>query len=441
MWTARAYATQPFVWTLGGIIGSAMGGFLAQPAVYYPSVFSQDGIFGRFPYLLPNLVAVVAIVMAIIQGILFLEETNPAFKDPQPDDEAVTEQTSLLGRQSRTRERARSSISHASFRERSGSVIHAIRENIREVRKRPSFMEEGLPMAIDQRFDLRRSSFGTMHSIHLPQDRYRDSPAAAASSRLARPPMPTLYSQAAIEPAPKQKKTFNYTVVMIILSLVFVCFHQMAFISTIPVYLLDRPKTPMGKLDLIGGLGNTLPEVGTYLAVNGFIALFIQAVVFPFFVESIGVWKSFVSMTIMYPTCYILIPFISSWPKNLVSPGVYLDFILQDIYGIIIFPCALILLKNATSNPASLGKVNGAAMSACCLARTFASPLVGAVYALGGSAAAWFTLAGVAVLGAIQLFWIPNEGNVENVEIESAVKSGLRRASFVTVSENAVDDY
>ncbi|KXG32280.1 protein ZINC INDUCED FACILITATOR-LIKE 1 isoform X2 [Sorghum bicolor] len=35
------------------VIGPAIGGFLAQPAQKYPNLFSEDSIFGRFPYFLP----------------------------------------------------------------------------------------------------------------------------------------------------------------------------------------------------------------------------------------------------------------------------------------------------------------------------------------------------------------------------------------------------
>ncbi|KAK1432542.1 hypothetical protein QVD17_09439 [Tagetes erecta] len=42
-------------WGIGLIIGPALGGFLAQPAENFPSLVSQDSLFGRFPYLLPCL--------------------------------------------------------------------------------------------------------------------------------------------------------------------------------------------------------------------------------------------------------------------------------------------------------------------------------------------------------------------------------------------------
>ncbi|XP_042029522.1 protein ZINC INDUCED FACILITATOR-LIKE 1-like [Salvia splendens] len=43
-------------WGTGLVIGSALGGFLAQPADKYPGIFTQDSIFARFPYLLPCLI-------------------------------------------------------------------------------------------------------------------------------------------------------------------------------------------------------------------------------------------------------------------------------------------------------------------------------------------------------------------------------------------------
>lgn len=395
----RAYATQPFVWTLGGIIGSAMGGFLAKPAHYYPNHFSQDGLFGRYPYLLPNLVAAVSIVGAIIQGIIFLKETNPKFasSDSAIDDESIDERTPLHGPPRARQERLRYSISRGSqVRERSSSVIDAFRE----VRKRPSFLEEGLPMPTEQRFDLRRTSFGTMHSIRLHNE------VQLPSQRIP------------IVPQTPPRQTFNYTVMMMIASLTIVAFHQMAYITTLPVFILDDSKT--SGLDLEGGLGMEIPDVGIFLAVNGIIALFIQAVIFPIFVDAVGVWKSFTSMLILYPITYVFIPFVTAGPKWMEAPGIYLSLILQAFFGIISFPAALILLKNATPSPLVLGRVNGAAMSACCLARTISPPLLGVIYSIGGSAAAWWALMVVAIIGALQLIWVPNE-HVEAVTIENGL--------------------
>ena len=376
-----------------------MGGFLAQPAKYYPNTFSQDGIFGQYPYLLPNLVAAIGIIMAIIQGVFLLEETNPGIRAEERSAAAAAE---IEEPNERTpfmqRPRNASTVSTIrSGRHRSLSIV----EGLRQIRKKPSFMEEGMPMPMDQTFDLRRSSFATIHSITMP--RHEILPPAI----LTGPP----------------RRTFNLTVVMITLALTVLAYHQMAYITLLPVYLLDDSYA--SGLDFKGGLGLDLHDVGTFLAVNGFIALFIQAVVFPFFVERVGVWRSFVSMIVLYPTTYLIIPFISALPAGLVDPAVYVSLILQGFFGIIVFPCALILLKNATPSPLVLGRVNGAAMSACCLARTLSSPLVGWIYAEGGSAAAWFSLAFVAFLGIVQLFWVPNELGDGKVRIENGLKEAL----------------
>lgn len=422
----KAYAVQPFVWILGSIIGSAMGGFLAQPAKFYPAYFSEDGLFGRYPYLLPNLVAVAVIVLAVIQGIIFLDETNPRFKkqnhQASPIDAEGEDETSPLIR----------------IVSQPKSVSESIQQSA------PFFGEEGLPTTTDQRFDIRRNSFGTMHNISVHPDVHDLHPPHQQDSTHA-------------EEDPQ--KAVNFGVIMFILVLVTAAFHQMAFGAILPIYLLDSPSYNSTStatatafrphLDLTGGMGFSLHDVGTYLAVNGFIALFIQGVIFPVFVEWAGVWLSFLLPTLIYPACYIVMPLLSllrtdtptytdeSW---LLPAGIYTTMFFQNIFGIIATPCALILLKNACPSPLVLGRVNGLAMSAVCAARTVSSPLVGVVYDAGGSAAAWGFCAAVAGLGALQLLWVPREAaGLADEEAEVHVENMLVGHSHA-VDENAVED-
>lgn len=140
-------------------------------------------------------------------------------------------------------------------------------------------------------------------------------------------------------------------------------------------------------------------------------------------------------MIILYPTTYIIVPFISALPNEYETFGIYFSLVLQAFYGILVFPCALILMKNAIPSPLVLGRVNGLAMSACCLARTLSSPLIGLIYSLGGSAAAWFGLGIVAILGIFQLIWVPRE-DVGPVRIEN----GLKKVLHHDEDEDAVDD-
>lgn len=379
-----AYATQPFVWMAGGILGSAMGGFLAQPAHFYPSIFPEDGLFGRYPYLLPNLVSVVVIVLAIIQGILFLDETNPQVLKKTPHDHAVHEDdimdetTPLHPPDRRTRQSIPSLDSD-----------------------RPVFVEESLPLPVDQNFDLRRTSFGTMHSIKITAELHQN---------LERD-QPETYNGPA----------FNFTIIMITIAFVIVSYHQMAAGTLLPTHLLDKPAAPPGYLDLRGGLGYTVHDVGVYLAVNGVMGLLIQGIIFPIFVDKVGVWKSFVFTIILYPTAYVIMPFLSIFPTNLVSPAIYFSLILQSFFGIIVIPTALILLKDATPSSSVLGKVNGLAMSGACLARTVSPPVAGIIYSTGGSAAAWLSLAGAAIIGIVQIFWVPRKHVVDHVIVDNPI--------------------
>ncbi|XP_031103396.1 protein ZINC INDUCED FACILITATOR-LIKE 1-like [Ipomoea triloba] len=67
-------STVSTAWGIGLIIGPALGGFLAQPADKYPSLFSADSLFGRFPYLLPCLCISVFALMVTIYSF-WLPET------------------------------------------------------------------------------------------------------------------------------------------------------------------------------------------------------------------------------------------------------------------------------------------------------------------------------------------------------------------------------
>ncbi|CAM6008983.1 unnamed protein product [Sphagnum balticum] len=54
-------------WGLGLILGPALGGYLSQPALKYPNIFTEGSLFARFPYLLPSLCNTVFAI-----GVLFI---------------------------------------------------------------------------------------------------------------------------------------------------------------------------------------------------------------------------------------------------------------------------------------------------------------------------------------------------------------------------------
>eukprot|EP01105_Mastigella_eilhardi_P017667 TRINITY_DN4069_c0_g1_i1.p1 TRINITY_DN4069_c0_g1~~TRINITY_DN4069_c0_g1_i1.p1 ORF type:complete len:579 (+),score=107.38 TRINITY_DN4069_c0_g1_i1:26-1762(+) len=68
------------MWGIGSIVGTSVSGFLARPAIQYPNIFSSKGIFGRFPYALPNLVSASLLAFGLVLSFFFLPET----KRPSP---------------------------------------------------------------------------------------------------------------------------------------------------------------------------------------------------------------------------------------------------------------------------------------------------------------------------------------------------------------------
>lgn len=58
------------------IVGPMIGGALAAPVKNFPSLFAPGTIWERFPYLLPNLFSAICVMVGVIIGLLFLEETH-----------------------------------------------------------------------------------------------------------------------------------------------------------------------------------------------------------------------------------------------------------------------------------------------------------------------------------------------------------------------------
>jgi Major Facilitator Superfamily len=394
----------PFMWSFGSIIGAALGGYLSQPSQFYPAIFPPGGLFDRYPYLLPNLVAVGFIFVAIIQGYVFLKETNPRVQsqsrqEQDEDSGPVDERTPL-----------QPSV-------RRGSVKDVIGTGTR----RPSFISGSMPTMSEPSFNIRRGSVTTFHEI-----------------RDIKPRVPEIEHITGIDHSEQPIKAFNHAVILWIIALAIMCYHQMAYGSLIPVYFLDKPKN-LGSIDLRGGLGYTVHDVGAFMSVNGIIALIIQATIFPVFVGRVGVWKSLVLLLNIWPLTYILTPFLSLLPRSGLPWGIYALLILQNFMMIIVYPCLLIALKNATPSSLVLGKVNGLAMSACSGARTIAPPISGIIYSTGGSAAAWWSVAAVAVLGSLQLCWISRPKDDADVTVENVFRRKSTAEAMVDSPEEAIE--
>ena len=70
--------------TSSQLVGPIVGGLLAQPATKYPSYFSQDGLFGQFPYALPCILSFALGVMSLFICYFMLPESKVIIPPDKP---------------------------------------------------------------------------------------------------------------------------------------------------------------------------------------------------------------------------------------------------------------------------------------------------------------------------------------------------------------------
>ena len=363
----KAYSIMPFVWSVGTIAGPALGGLLADPAHAYPDIFSEQGFFGHFPWALPNLVCASLMLLSIVAGYFFLEETHPDLKkgaDP--------------------------------------FVYHAIAEQT------PMITAAGANA--DPSIDLRQDSYGTFNEVDVPHnDEWRLN-----ADGTSRPPSINEKS------TPMTSKWFTWKVGMLTLALGIFTYHSMCYDSLLPIFFQDDRVNDVtvasaNLLHVPGGLGLSTKQVGIIMAINGVIALLIQAVIFPFAAEKLGVWRVFVLVTILHPIAYFIVPYLALLPENLLYVGIYACLTIRNLLSILAYPVLLILLKQASISPSVLGRINGLAASAGAACRTIAPPVAGLLYGLGldigFTGLAYWGTGLVALLGVAQLYFVPRDHN------------------------------
>ncbi|POS80658.1 MFS transporter [Diaporthe helianthi] len=363
-----------------------IGGTFSDPHQSWPNVFPEGGLFDRFPYLLPNLICAALLFISIILGYVLLEETHP-------------------GMQSQVSLQANTYVSEETpLRETSDAV------------KRPAV-------------DLRSETYGTFLTQH----------AEAAGPR-----------QETEKAAP-----FNIfcdkRIMAVVISLSIYTYHAMCYDHLLPIFFEDdravadsiSSVASSSLLYFPGGLGLSIPAVGMIMAVNGAIALFIQAVVFPIAADRIGVFRLFIIVTVLHPIAYFLMPFLVWAPETALYPAIYFNLTVRNMFSILVYPLLLIQIKEAAPKSV-LGKVNGFAASAGAACRMIAPPIAGYLYTVGSrmdcTALAWWGGAAAALVGSIQCFAVQRTKAEDHIycEVEGLVRTQSKQAvvSVVDVSDN-----
>ncbi len=352
----------PFVWSIGTIIGPAIGGTFARPATSMPSVFSPTGIFSHFPYLLPNLLCAAILLISILFGYFFSVETHP---DMQP---------------------------------------WSTQEELDHTTAETPLMTAGA--TADYGVDLRADTYGTFNTvdIHESKEWTVNADGSSRPASISSNDMP---------------RVFTRNVAMIIVALGIFTYHSMTYDHLLPIFFQDdrisSSRIHQSPFNGPGGLGLSVQSVGTVMSVNGIIALVIQAIIFPLFASWLGVWKTFVLVTTLHPIAYFIVPYLAFLPENLLYPGIYICLAIRNFFSILAYPVLLILLKEAAPSLSVLGKVNGLAASAGAACRTVSPPIAGYLYGVGTqigfTGIAWWGSGIIAIAGAFQILSIQRTKN------------------------------
>ncbi|KAM3415902.1 hypothetical protein BST61_g9400 [Cercospora zeina] len=193
-----------------------------------------------------------------------------------------------------------------------------------------------------------------------------------------------------------------------------------------------RPHLPF---TFTGGLALPPPAIGTALAILGVIGISLQLLVFPPVSFWLGTIRSYRLSLLLFPISYFLAPYLAIIPSTSSPPAqasgpliwLYITLILavQVMARTFALPSTAILVNNSSPHPSVLGTIHGIAQSVSSATRTIGPVLAGHIYGVGLErgvvGAAWWGMAGIAVLGTFAGRWV-KEGDGHEIRLEGEEK-------------------
>ncbi|KAL0935094.1 major facilitator superfamily transporter [Colletotrichum truncatum] len=356
----RAFSIMPLVWSVGSIFGPAFGGFFANPAERFPSIFGNSWFFNAYPFALPNLLAAVFFLISVTTATLFLKETLES-KRHQPD--------------------------------------------------------WGLLMGERITRPFRRSHAHRHHHAHARRTSFVDGEATAplVPTKANRSGQPLEDNKQPAE-TPSMREVFTTQTSINLLCYTFLALHSVAYDQVLPVFL-NYPKqkhTPENThlpFQFSGGFGLGSGQIGTIFTIYGITCGVIQFFLFPPLCNYFGVLRCFRACAITFPVVYILTPYTILFQTDTGRYAALMVVMFVKAFAVIIgFPCMTILLTNSASSLRILGTLNGFATMFSGFGRAFGPAAAGAAFSWGVSEGyvitAWWFLAATAVIGAIPVYML-----------------------------------
>lgn len=215
-------------------------------------------------------------------------------------------------------------------------------------------------------------------------------------------------------------KVVHVTLSYAFMALHTICFDQIfpVFLATSPVADQDQTRPPLVRALFYtkGGLGYASTTVASFVSASGLLSIALMVSIFPPVDTRFGSLRCLRASLLAYPLLYALLPYLVLLPQApawICLGGVSLLFALKTLAAVFSFNDNAILLNVAAPSPQALGLVNGVAQTAANGARALGPASMGFFISLGDRAGSnafgWWFLAAVAVMGAVQGFWVSDE--------------------------------
>lgn len=184
------------------------------------------------------------------------------------------------------------------------------------------------------------------------------------------------------------------------------CSHTISLEQLLPI-LMSRAESTGENSNLPfyfkGGFHLSTQTNGLILGIQGVLQMVAQLIIFPWITKRLGSLRTFLLTVTLYPFLYIVAPYLALLPKDLRIPGIVLLLVWKVTAQALSYPSLAIMLTNASPSKKVLGTLNGAAMASASVMRGFGPTVSGAVDSIGDrigmSGLAWWTIAGVAMIG------------------------------------------
>ncbi|KAH7396774.1 major facilitator superfamily domain-containing protein [Phaeosphaeria sp. MPI-PUGE-AT-0046c] len=385
----RAYSIMPFVWCLGTIVGGFLGGVLARPAIQWPETFTGT-IFQTYPYLLPNLFCTAVVLFGLVVGILFLEETH---EDRKYDRDCG--------------------------REAGQWILRKIHGEEAPLDDKDASLDELTCMLQD-------------HDHNAPAYQSTSSSPTLCSTRTSISEPPSFKLERDIQPTPTVRQAFTMQVCLNIVCYGILAFHTISLEQLLPI-LMSRAVPAKESTHLpfhfTGGFGWSPQMNGAFLAAQGVMQMIAQLFIFPWLSKRLGSLRTFWVTLSLYPLLYIIAPYLALLPDRLQITGLMVLLVGKVTFQSLSYPSLAIILANSAPSKRVLGTLNGAAASSASICRGFGPTISGLMDGVGQSSnmsgLAWWTMAGVAIVG-----WAPG----------FILKEGKERTHIVHEDEEALID-